>query len=87
MDPQTDAGAAPHRETAPQIQSAATPQGPRSRANVSPAPDIAAWQLQAWLATARHLNAAGYAAAVPACLVGQLRRRGLEVWAARRDAA
>jgi hypothetical protein len=41
----------------------------------------------AWECTARHLNAEGMAAAVPAELVRYLERRGLLVWAADRGAA
>jgi len=47
------------------------------------ATDLAVWrERRAWLAAARHLNAAGYAAAVPADLAPYLGRRGLVVWAA-----
>jgi len=88
MDSETDGGgAASHgmRDAAPQIQSAATPHG--SRATISPVSDIAVWrEWRAWLATAQYLNAAGYAAPVPASLVAPLRRRGLCVWAACGDA-
>jgi hypothetical protein len=52
-------------------------------ATVAQATDLAAWrERRAWLAAARHLNAAGYAAAAAAELVGYLGRRGLVVWAA-----
>lgn len=52
-------------------------------ATVAQATDLDVWrERRAWLAAAQHLNAAGYAAAVPADLAGYLRRRGLVVWAA-----
>lgn len=52
-------------------------------ATVTQVADIAVWrERRAWLAATRHLNAAGYAAAVPADLAGYVRRRGLVVWAA-----
>jgi hypothetical protein len=45
-------------------------------------------ELRAWALAVRYLNACGLAAAVPARLVGPLRRRGLTVWPVLgRDAA
>jgi hypothetical protein len=56
---------------------------PRSHATVAQAVDLASWRERAaWAAAAAHLNAAGYAAAVPEDVVPYLRRRGLAVWAA-----
>ena len=47
-----------------------------------------AWRSRsAWEKAARHLNASGLAAAVPAELVRHLESRGLVVWAAERSAA
>jgi hypothetical protein len=44
-------------------------------------------ELRAWRRAAEHLNAQGYASAVPPELVNQLRRRGLIIWAAGGRAA
>ena len=53
-----------------------------------PADELAARrELRAWRRAAEHLNAYGYAAAVPPELVDALRRRGLVVWPAQRRVA
>jgi hypothetical protein len=51
--------------------------------------NLADWRsLRSWAAAAAHLNALGYAAAVPAGLVPVLSKRGLVVWASEdREAA
>jgi len=51
--------------------------------HIEPVVDLAAYrELGGWAAAAEHLNARGLPAAVPAPLVGPLRRRGLAVWTA-----
>ena len=80
---QADARAAP-REGPPQnIQHPAKDTEARSGPTVAQPTDLASWRERAaWAAAAAHLNAAGYAAAVPVDIVPYLRRRGLAVWAA-----
>jgi len=52
-----------------------------------PADELAARrELRAWRKAAAHLNAAGFAAAVPPELVASLRRWGLVAWPTERRA-
>lgn len=50
--------------------------------------NLADWRaLRSWVAAADHLNALGYAAAVPTGLVTVLSMRGLVVWGAENKEA
>jgi hypothetical protein len=53
---------------------------------VAPVADLARYrEMRKWATAATWLNSCGFAAAVPADLVGPLTRRGLIVWGAGRE--
>ena len=85
VPPDKNTGGPPTRGTARHDQHPAKSTKPLSGAKVTrgvaPVVDLAAYrEFGGWVAAAEHLNARGLAAAVPAPLVGPLRRQGLEVW-------
>jgi hypothetical protein len=78
-----NARAAPRKGPPQNVQHPAKDTEARSGPTVAQPTDLASWrERSAWAAAAAHLNAAGYAAAVPVNIVPYLRRRGLAVWAA-----
>jgi hypothetical protein len=82
--PQTCGGAAREGPPLDDEEAAKPTTSPRLASTITGAVDelAARRELHAWIEAARHLNNPGYAAAVPAELVGPLRCRGLAVWAA-----
>jgi hypothetical protein len=85
MSPDMTRADSPLREIpARNVQPDTTPTEPLSRAMVVRRVDelAARRELKSWVWAAAWLNGHGYAAAVPACLIVPLARRGLGVWAA-----
>lgn len=75
------AGPPAEKEPARHVQQPGKATEPRSASTVAQPVDRASWRERAaWAAATAHLNAAGYAVAVPPSLVGYLQQRGLIVW-------